>query len=120
MDEVLAEFDEERSGILNWLLEGCMLWQSNRLMSPKSVADATNEYRREEDVLQQFIDERCEMHPDFSIDKDQLFKAMKGWADETNEKDLLRRSKRWLTGQLQARGIERDAGKRNYVGIKCT
>ena len=119
MDDVLAEFEEESSGILNWLLDGCLLWQSNRLMSPKSVADATNEYRREEDVLQQFLDERCEMHPDFLVNKDDLFKAMNGWADETNEMDLLRRSKRWLTGQLQARGIERDAGKRNYVGIRC-
>lgn len=119
--KVLEEFAEEGSGILRWLVEGCLLWQANGLTLPESVAEATNEYRSEQDIFQQFLDERCEMHPDYSIDKNALFKAMKGWAEASNERDLARRSKKWLTYRMKERGIERggDANKL-YLGIRLS
>lgn len=49
----------ERSGILNWLLEGCRLWLEAGLMVPDAVTDATKEYREESDPMLTFINECC-------------------------------------------------------------
>jgi P4 family phage/plasmid primase-like protien len=51
---------EEASGILAWLIEGCLAWQRDGLATPKSVIDDTEEYLAAQDDLGQFIAERCE------------------------------------------------------------
>jgi len=117
--EVLAEFAEEAPGILAWMAEGCLRWQKEGLRMPEPVARATREYRTEQDVLQQFLDERCEMHPDFTVGKDRLFGAMRAWAKEGNEAELEHRSKRWLTEQIKSRGVTIGGhAKVDYLGIR--
>jgi putative DNA primase/helicase len=51
----------ELSGILNWALEGLKEYLESGLAAPKAVLDATNEYRRENDSLEQFVFECCEI-----------------------------------------------------------
>jgi len=51
----------ELPGILNWALEGLQDYQKNGMETPNVVLDATNEYRRENDSLEQFVFECCEM-----------------------------------------------------------
>lgn len=55
--EVLGSFDY--SGILNWAVDGFGLWQFEGLQPPETVKKATEEYRGEQDVLQDFLDENC-------------------------------------------------------------
>lgn len=57
MDEVLAEFAAERSGILNWLLEGLNIYMREGLIAPKEVTMATAAYREEMDSVQSFVDD---------------------------------------------------------------
>lgn len=58
--EVLDEFKQERSGILNWALEGAQRWFKNkRLTVPQIVSDTTQEYFLESNLIEQFINERC-------------------------------------------------------------
>jgi len=58
MDRTLAEtLVGEMPGILNWLVEGCLEWQEKGLQIPDEVLLATQEYRRESDFIQAFIDE---------------------------------------------------------------
>jgi putative DNA primase/helicase len=49
----------ESSGILSWLVRGCLLWQQHGLNPPKAITDATSKYHRDEDMLADFIDECC-------------------------------------------------------------
>jgi putative DNA primase/helicase len=49
----------ERSGILAWLVQGCLEWQEQGLNPPAKVLEATAEYRRDEDLLADFVDECC-------------------------------------------------------------
>ncbi|MFA5111726.1 MAG: phage/plasmid primase, P4 family, partial [Desulfobaccales bacterium] len=49
----------EASGILAWLVRGCLEWQRGGLRPPQTVKTQTEEYRREEDTVQQFLDDRC-------------------------------------------------------------
>jgi putative DNA primase/helicase len=55
MDEVMSELDAERSGILNWLIDGALAYLNDGLKTPPEVADATAEYRDEMDPVGQFI-----------------------------------------------------------------
>ena len=56
MAEVLAEFDAERSGILNWLLRGLEIYINEGLKVPQSVKGLTESYKSELDPIQNFID----------------------------------------------------------------
>jgi putative DNA primase/helicase len=58
-----AKLLKELSGILNWIIEGALLWQKEGLGRPPEVTEATDEYRRSEDRLGQFFTERCELGP---------------------------------------------------------
>lgn len=48
LDDILAK---EAPGILNWMIEGCLKWQSDGLEGPASIVAATAGYREAEDVL---------------------------------------------------------------------
>jgi phage/plasmid-associated DNA primase len=51
----------ELPGILNWALEGLQDYLKNGLDVPKAVQEATATYRKENDSLEQFISECCEI-----------------------------------------------------------
>ncbi|NNM84960.1 MAG: hypothetical protein HKL96_04270 [Phycisphaerales bacterium] len=56
---LLTKLKAESSGILNRLIEGCLLWQKEGLCEPDAVRSATGDYRDESDPLREFIEERC-------------------------------------------------------------
>jgi putative DNA primase/helicase len=62
--EVLDELWAERSGILNWLLEGAIRYFSEGLITPDEIKKATADYRSEQDPLQSFIDACVEIVPE--------------------------------------------------------
>lgn len=47
----------EASGILNWAVRGCLLWQAEGLEMPEVVRAAVDEYKRDEDRLGDFIED---------------------------------------------------------------
>jgi putative DNA primase/helicase len=55
MNDVIAELWGERSGILNWLVEGCLAYLNNGLQTPQEVIDATASYREEMDPVGAFV-----------------------------------------------------------------
>lgn len=71
-----AKLEAEWPAILRWMIEGCTDWQENGLVRPKSVEEATNEYFLEQNVLQQWLDEACEvdrLNPHLSESATHLF-----------------------------------------------
>lgn len=52
-----AKLEEEREGILAWLVEGCRQWRTGGLAPPDAVMSATKEYREEEDIAGRFLNE---------------------------------------------------------------
>lgn len=55
-----ARLEAELSGILAWLVRGCLLWRKDGIAPPKSVLAATEDYKRDEDHMQDFVDECLE------------------------------------------------------------
>jgi putative DNA primase/helicase len=60
-DENLTEkLKAEASGILNWIIQGCLLWQIEGLKPPSNVVQAVQDYQAEEDTLADFLEEAVE------------------------------------------------------------
>ena len=59
--ELAAKLKQEKAGILNWIIEGCLNWQREGLTPPSIVVEATEEYKGEMDPLKDFLDDLCKM-----------------------------------------------------------
>jgi putative DNA primase/helicase len=73
---------QELSGILNWALMGCLLWQQEGLDPPERVKSATQEYRSEMDTIAQFLDECCNEGNGLSVMAKQLYERYSEWCRE--------------------------------------
>ena len=82
-DRVL--FEEEGSGILNWLLRGFLDWKQNGFIVPEKVRVAIDDYRQEEDVLTAFLKERCIVGKTWQATATELYEAYKGFASDKGE-----------------------------------
>lgn len=75
---------EERSGILNWLIEGLIDYLQHGLQVPGQVISATAEYREDSDPMATFLSECCTVSgdPEHSMPAKQLSEAFSFWMDE--------------------------------------
>jgi putative DNA primase/helicase len=88
-DESLPEkLAAERSGILNWCLAGCRAWFANGLPEPEIIATATNEYRSEQDIIGNFLTEKCVVADWARVRCGQLYTSYKEWCEESNERPM--------------------------------
>lgn len=73
----------EASGILAWLVRGCLEWQRDGLAPPKAVLAATEQYRFSEDTLAEFIEAYCdppeETAPDVRVKYSEIYEAFNSW-----------------------------------------
>ena len=115
---LLAQLWEERSGILNWMLDGLRLWLESGLTVPEAVIDATAEYRLDSDQFGRFLGAVVAVTNDNedSIRASDLFKAYVEWCEENGEKLASQTS--FGRGMIE-RGMRRIDGRhRVYVGVK--
>lgn len=83
------ELEKEQSGILRWMAEGCMEWQVAGLQPPPSVTDSIQSYQREQDLVQDFIEECCFVDHEKEALKTtggDLYAAFKEWYQEFHNK----------------------------------
>jgi putative DNA primase/helicase len=77
--------DAEASGILNWLIAGCLAWQQMGLALPKSMRQDTKEYQNEQDVIARFIEDEAIVGEKFTSPKKATYGIFKAWAEESGE-----------------------------------
>jgi len=114
MNKVLESFDF--SGILKWAIDGYNLWQLEGLRPPEAVTKATEEYKGEQDILQDFLDEYCTFGDGLRVTKSE-FRALftKYQKDCGYNQDS---SPKRLTRALTEKGINTGGnGNGYYVGI---
>jgi putative DNA primase/helicase len=114
--ELDCKLKTEASGILNWLLEGAEMWQKNGLVAPEIILKATEDYRKEMDVIGSFITECCIVKSGIKIRIAELYKAYASWCDDNNEHAI---SERFFTLRLKEMGYEqcRDNQARYWSGV---
>jgi putative DNA primase/helicase len=92
----------ERPGILAWLVRGCLAWQNQGLGTARSIQIATDDYRKQEDVLGLWVTERCREGEDMWASTTSLYEDYKSWCkDEGIDKP-------WTLKTWKARLIERE------------
>lgn len=75
----------EWTGILNWIVQGAIMWQVEGLKDPEVVQDASKQYRENMDPLEAFLDECCKAGSNYTIMGRPLYNAYRDWARESNE-----------------------------------
>lgn len=115
--QLLGRLQSELPGILAWAVRGCLKWQCDGLGEPEPVSTATEAYRREMDVMADFIEEHCVLGERETADAGLLYKLFQEWSEKNGEEILTQKS---LGAQLRERGFEpsKKRGHRCWVGLR--
>jgi putative DNA primase/helicase len=101
----------EIAGVFAWMVEGCLEWQEHGLQEPKTVTDATKQYREEMDTLASFLDEVCVMGSHYRVLAERLYQRYAMWCDNSGER---KDPKKAFVARLEERGFER---RRETAGV---
>lgn len=110
---------EAGPAIMAWIIQGAMNYIKNdfKLVIPDTVAIATEEYRAQEDWLENFIDERCVREPGARVGARELYLEYKDWATETG--DYVRREKDFSKAMEEAGYVKlTPKNKKTWVGLR--
>jgi len=83
--KLLERLKAEASGIVAWLVRGSLSWQEIGLGAVGEVTAATREYFDSEDVIADFLAERCKLHPDCKAKASSLYAAFSEWGKASGE-----------------------------------
>jgi putative DNA primase/helicase len=101
----------ELAGIFAWMVEGCLEWQEHGLQEPKTVTDATKQYREEMDTLASFLDETCVVGASYRVLAESLYQRYAMWCDKSGER---KDPKKAFVARLEERGFDR---RRETAGV---
>lgn len=115
-EAMVEEFLAESSGVLNWLCDGALDFLKNGLFIAPSVAQDVKDYRKEMDVVMQFVDDCVEKVDGESVQAREMYVAFKEWC-AANNKTLIFETK---FGRDMKRHVKRDdtARLRKYVDVR--
>lgn len=123
-------YAEEAAGILNWALSGLADYRARRgLATPEAVTTAVDEYRHDEDVERQFVEDRLVVTEDPAdvVPNDVLWFYYNEWCRENGIKTAEIKNSMQLGKSvvgLKLRGVEKFLGrvdgqvKRGFSGLR--
>lgn len=98
---------QEAPEILNWLLEGFRLYLKEGLEKPKCITQAIEEYKEDQDLVQQWINEYCECKPSYFERANTLYDNFRAFCQRRDQKtnqtrfgrDLGKKFKKYNSGE---------------------
>ncbi|MGB2706104.1 MAG: phage/plasmid primase, P4 family [Candidatus Omnitrophota bacterium] len=114
------ELLEELDGIFLWCIEGLRnLHKRGYFHIDKTMLAEIEEYRRENNSLLVFVDEECQLDPNASIAKQDLYDAYKRWCVNNGYRALSRRRfGKELMKQYRVVTEDRTSYERTWLGIR--
>jgi putative DNA primase/helicase len=107
---------EERSGVLNWMLDGARMWLETGLAIPDKVKTATAEYRSDSDPIGRFLAECVEEWPGGEVRASAMYDAYKKWCGANAERPWTGTS---FGRALPERGLKRVDGRvRTFLDVR--
>jgi putative DNA primase/helicase len=112
---------EESAGILAWMIQGCRQYTAGGLDEPESVRVATNLYERDQDTVNQFLEECCTTgeptRQDLHVRISELRSSYEAWCREAGFDSVTAKS---FTQRLRTHGIttSRTMSARFYDGVR--
>lgn len=115
-EELIDELMAEASGILNWLLDGWLLYREGGLRVPAQVVSQTERYKAESNKVRQFLDAATERAEDGHVSASALYEAYTKWCG-ANAIDP--RSRKYFGDRMTELGFERKQyGMMFYLGLR--
>ena len=108
--------DRELPGVLSWMVAGCLEWQKYGLQVPPSIAAAVATYRRDTDLMGEWIDACCTVCPGAEGSINDLFRSYEFFLKEANTRAPSRNT---FGRQLVQRGFAKRSsnGRTLYSGV---
>lgn len=112
---LLDKLRDELPGILNWAIRGLRIFQAQGLVDPPAVRSATRDYQDDQDLVGEFIAERCSLDPDVRCRAGELYEAFAAWSNARGEEPM---SQTAFGRRLDERGLRRQkVGVFSYIGV---
>lgn len=108
---LVEKLTAESSGILNRWLDGLTVWLQHGLKIPKEVADATEEFRSERDVVGRFFSECTEQHHNNRAGVTLTHETFVAWLKASGESGRHDWTPKGLSNAIKERG---------YVSVKAS
>ena len=83
--DLTAKLLKELPEIINWAMEGCKMWLKEGLTNPRSVEDATKDYKNEMDMISTFVEQNCQEIPNWETSVADVYQVYSEWAKKGNE-----------------------------------
>jgi len=98
---------ENVSGIFNWILEGLKIYQSEGIVVPECIKDATKEYRESQDKINQFITDTLEENADGVLKIKDIYPKYFEWCKNSGYGV---EGKKSFIEELKSKGVWRKTG----------
>jgi putative DNA primase/helicase len=115
---------KQASGVLNWIVSGAMDWHGSQdgLVPPKAVTDATEDYRFDMDRIAQFIEDRCDVGPEYEVPIGRLYLCYQLYVERDNNTEKVE-GKTTFGQRLEGKGLKKGKAKtvdrtRIWYGIR--
>jgi P4 family phage/plasmid primase-like protien len=80
VDHLLSDkLRDEFPQILQWMIEGCLLWQQQGLAPPERVLACTRDFLDDEDAVKQWMEDSCEFVEVGTVSRSDLFRSWQQW-----------------------------------------
>lgn len=103
--ELEDKLTAEHGRILAWLIEGAKEWNATGLTRPEAIINATDRYFDEQDLIGQWIAERCHTDPRATGKAGELYQSWCEFAAENGEEKGAQKA---FAEAVSKRGFERD------------
>jgi putative DNA primase/helicase len=106
----------ERDGILSWMVEGARMYLQDGLKPSRAMTRELNQYRKESDLLGEFLDECTTAKTGTKVLQSALYDSWKSWCEASGAQPG---SKKTFTQRLAERGFSaaKSNGNRFYSGL---
>jgi putative DNA primase/helicase len=112
----------EWPAILRWMIDGCLDWQRNGLVRPASVKETTEAYFSDQDLLGQWLAEKCDAaDPENTSKSDFVGALFESWQRYSNEAGEQPGTKKAFSEALSSRGFTAKRGSggvRMFTGLR--
>ena len=114
--ELITKLKLEIDGIFTWAVKGAKKWYAEGLREPAILDDTIREYRTEMDIIQQWVDENCDLDKGFRAPSKDLFENFTQYATMNKEFQM----SQTLFGRNMAKKFQkrRIGGAMYYEGLR--
>lgn len=114
-EDVVSSFEPERAGILNWMIEGALIFLREGLVIPDAVKVATQDYRDTMDPTSAFCAACVREDADGSVQAKTFFEAYVNWCIDAGKQPVTMTK----FGRIMKSKFTKEEGRINrYLGIR--